>query len=103
MHGASPAGGEATWAFFKANVARYEEKLKDAGSSLMDACLVGACRGFATSEKAAEVKAFFEGHPLPRSERKIAQLIEGIEINAKYLDALKASSALEWLKKHNAK
>ena len=39
---------------------------------------------------------------MPRSERKIAQLVEGIEINAKYLDALKASDALAWLEKHNA-
>ena len=102
MQGSSPDGGEATWAFFREHVARYEEKLKDAGSSLMDAVIVGAARSFATREKAAEVRAFFDGHPMPRSERKIAQIVEGIEINAKYLETLTASGALAWLEKHNA-
>ena len=53
-------------------------------------------------QKAAEVRAFFDGHPMPRSERKIAQIVEGIEINAKYLETLTASGALAWLEKHNA-
>ena len=99
MQGSSPDGGEATWSFFQEHVARYEEKLKDAGSSLMDAVIVGAARSFATREKAAEVRAFFDGHPMPRSERKIAQIVEGIEINPVRDAHRLARSRLE---KHNA-
>jgi puromycin-sensitive aminopeptidase len=97
MHGSGPEGLEATWTFFKANVQRYADMLAKASPSLMDAVITGACRGFATTDKAAEVRAFFEAHPMARNERKIAQVLEGIETNAKYLSAFKASNALAWL------
>jgi puromycin-sensitive aminopeptidase len=97
MHGSGPDGLEATWTFFMANVERYSEMLAKASPSLMDAVITGACRGFATADKAAEVRAFFQGHPMARNERKIAQVLEGIETNAKYLTFFKASGALAWL------
>jgi hypothetical protein len=101
MSGASPEGREHSWVFFQKNLARYEAMLEKAGPSLMDAVIVGACRGFATADKAAEVRAFFAAHPLPRNERKIAQVVEGIEISARYLGALEASDALAWLTSFN--
>ena len=103
MHGSGPEGLEATWDFFRQNVERYSEMLSKASPSLMDAVITGACRGFATFEKAAEVRAFFESHPMARNERKIAQVLEGIETNAKYLEAIKASAALSWLNRYSSR
>ena len=50
------AGLNATWAFFKENMPKYTELYDKASASLMDAVISGACRSFATAEKAAEVK-----------------------------------------------
>ena len=91
------AGLNATWAFFKENLPKYTELYDKASASLMDAVISGACRSFATAEKAAEVKAFFAAQALPKNERTIAQLTESIETNAKYADAVRASKAKAWL------
>ena len=91
------AGLNATWAFFKENLPKYTELYDKASASLMDAVISGACRSFATAEKAAEVKAFFAAQTLPKNERTIAQLTESIETNAKYADAVRASKAKAWL------
>lgn len=64
---------------------------------MMDAVIASSCRGFATEQRAAEVKAHFEASPMPRNERKIAQTLEAINTAAKYLSAVKASNAAAWL------
>ena len=97
MHTSGEAGLNATWAFFKENLPKYTELYDKASASLMDAVISGACRSFATAEKAAEVKAFFAAQALPKNERTIAQLTESIETNAKYADAVRASKAKAWL------
>jgi len=99
MHGASPDGMDATWDFFTAQLPRYKALLGDASPSLMDAVITGACRGFASAARAAEVAFFFEATPIPSSTRKIEQLVEGIATNAKFLDAFLASDAQQWLAK----
>ena len=103
MHGASAEGMQFTWDFFQQNLQRYTDKCGPGAASLMDAVIAGACGGFATEAKAAEVKAFFEASPMPRNERTIAQKIESIGTSAKYLSAFTASGALQWLKNFESK
>ena len=64
--------------------------------------VIGPCYRFATAAMAEEVKVFFAANPLPKHERTIAQKIETIETSVKYLDAVKQSSALEWLQQRVA-
>ena len=103
MHGASAEAMQFTWDFFQKNLPRYTEKCGPGAASIMDAVIAGACGGFATEAKAAEVKAFFEANPMPRNERTIAQKIESIGTSAKYLSAFTASGALAWLKSFQSK
>ena len=103
MHGASAEGMQFTWDFFQKNLPRYHAKCGPGAASIMDAVIAGACGGFATEAKAAEVKAFFEANPMPRNERTIAQKIESIGTSAKYLSAFAASGALAWLKSFEPK
>lgn len=99
MHRKDAAGMLATWEFFQEKLPEYKAKLEHASSSLMDACITGACSSFATAERAAEVKAFFADpqNALPKNERKIAQTLENINNNCAFLDAFKGSSVLQWL------
>jgi hypothetical protein len=103
MHGASAEAMQFTWDFFQKNLPRYTEKCGPGAASIMDAVIAGACGGFATEAKAAEVKAFFAANPMPRNERTIAQKIESIGTSAKYLSAFTASGALAWLKSFQSK
>lgn len=98
MGGAGAEGAAAAWAFFKAHKGAYEARLSKASASLMDSVIGSSARGFATEAHAADVRVFFAAHPMPRNERKIAQLLEAISTNAKYLTAIQASGAAKWLK-----
>ena len=88
------------WAHFTANLPTYVEMVGQANPALMDACIAGACSSFATAEKRAEVEAFFCEHAgsFERNGRKIEQTLEAIGANCAYLEAIKASEALEWLR-----
>lgn len=98
MHGSSVSGRDYTWKHFCENLQKYKDKLGDAGSSIMDAVIAGACSSFGTYEMADNIEYFFKENALPRNERKIAQTIEGIRTTAKYLDFIVNSNALQWLK-----
>lgn len=99
MHGASAAGRDATWAHFTAKLDAYKAKVGDAGSSMMDASIVGACGGFCTDKAASDIVAFFEAHPLPRNTRKIDQIVEDTRANAAYVSRIRGdrAKALAWL------
>mmetsp|Transcript_2069 Transcript_2069/g.6264 ORF Transcript_2069/g.6264 Transcript_2069/m.6264 type:complete len:925 (-) Transcript_2069:12-2786(-) len=99
-HGASTGGRDSTWAHFQAKFAAHQAKVGEAGSSLMDAVVVGACSGFSSEAKATEILAFFEANPLPRNERKISQTVEAIRASAKYVERvlLEKDAALGWLR-----
>jgi puromycin-sensitive aminopeptidase len=58
---------------------------------MLDACIVMCAGGFCSREKADEIEAFFEEHPVPQSSRKLAQTTESMRANAKFLDILVAS------------
>ena len=59
--------------------------------SLMDACIINCAGGFCSGEKANEIDAYFKANPLPSSARKIAQCVEGMRTNAKFLEKLQDS------------
>ena len=98
--GASTGGRDSTWAHFQAKFDAHQAKVGEAGSSLMDAVIVGACSGFSSEAKATEILAFFEANPLPRNERKISQTVEAIRASAKYVERvlLEKDAALGWLR-----
>ena len=99
MHSSSNAGMEATWAHFTTNVAKYRSMLEKAGPSLMDACIRGACAGFASPARAAEVTQFFADNKalFPSNQRTIEQNIEAINTSCAYLQKFQTSGALAWL------
>ena len=61
-------------------------------SWLTDALVLNSVSGFATAAKADEVAAFFEAHPVPQSNRKIAQAVENIRTSAAYCDRLASAN-----------
>jgi len=87
----SKAGLNLTWEFFQSQLPVIKDKLSTASPSLMDAVIVYCCSGFATKEKAEEIKTFFDQNPLPNNVRKISNLVETIQINAAFVEKLKAS------------
>jgi aminopeptidase N len=87
----SREGRKISWQYFQDNFDRIKVMLGKAAPSLMDACIVMCAGGFSTKEKADEITAFFEAHPLPNNHRKISQTVESMSANAKFLDVLKAS------------
>ena len=97
MHGSSVAARDHTWAHFRENFSKYQAKIGDSGSSLMDAVVTGACSGYSSEAAAAEIVAFFDANPLPRNERKISQTVEAIKSSAKYVETILQSDAQAWL------
>ncbi len=89
VSGSSYDGLELAWEFFKTNFGQLKAKLATASSSLMDAVIAYSCGSFSSAAKADEIEAFFQENPLPSSQRRIAQTLERIRINARFLDRLK--------------
>jgi puromycin-sensitive aminopeptidase len=87
----SAEGREISWKYFQDNFEKIQGMLGKAAPSMMDACIVMCAGAFCTKEKADEITAFFEAHPLPNNHRKISQTTESMRANAKFLDVLKAS------------
>uniref|UniRef100_A0A7S4NEL5 Aminopeptidase n=1 Tax=Odontella aurita TaxID=265563 RepID=A0A7S4NEL5_9STRA len=88
----SKRGREISWEYLKAQIERMEDMIGKGSPSLMDACVVSCAGAFCSREKADEIETFFkEHHPLPKSERKITQMVESMRANAKFLDILRES------------
>lgn len=102
MNGSSLAARDYTWKHFQANLERYKSKVGDSNSSIMDAVISGACSGFGSAEQADSIEAFFSNNPLPRNDRKIAQVLETIRTTAKCLDSIVNSPALAWFKQRSS-
>ena len=85
------AGRQVAWRYFQDNFAEIKAMVASASSALMDAVIVMCCASFCSYEKADEIEAFFKEHPLPSSERKISQTLEGMRSNAKFLGILQSS------------
>ena len=84
-------GREISWAFYKSNFEKLNGMIGKGSPSLMDACIVSCAGAFCSKEKADEIEAFFKENPLPKSARKISQLIESMRTNAAFLDMLQKS------------
>jgi puromycin-sensitive aminopeptidase len=91
--GASAAGQEACWAFFKANYDRIRGLIAKASPSIMDAVIEASCGSFVTEQRADEVEAYFATKDLPLNQRTIEQALETIRSKAAFLRYLLASSA----------
>eukprot|EP00953_Heterococcus_sp_UTEX-ZZ885_P023928 13120-Heterococcus_DN1.PRE.2 len=89
--GSGKEGMELVWQFYQNNFERIKKMLANASPSLMDACIVYSCGGFAHESKAQEVEQFFKEHPLPRNTRKISQVLEGMRVNAAFLKRMSDS------------
>lgn len=89
VSGSGNEGTELSWEFFQKNLPRIQTKIGKASSSLMDACIFNCCGGFLSNERADEIESFFKTNPLPKSGRKISQMIENIRANASLLEYLK--------------
>jgi puromycin-sensitive aminopeptidase len=87
----SKSGREIAWKYFQDNFDKLNGMLSNASASLMDAVIIYSAGAFCSKEKADEIDAFFAAHPLPRNVRKVAQTVEAMRANAKFLDLLKAS------------
>ena len=85
------SGAEISWKFFQDNFDVIQGMIGKGSASLMDACIINCGGGFCSESKADEIEAFFKAHPLPSSARKIAQCLEGMRTNAKFLDKLQSS------------
>jgi hypothetical protein len=87
----SRTGAEIAWQFFQDNFETIKGMIGKGSPSLMDACIVNCAGGFCSDSKADEIESFFKAHPLPSNARKIAQCIEGMRTNAKFLQKLQDS------------
>jgi puromycin-sensitive aminopeptidase len=76
---------DATWKWLRDNWDLWIERYGSGGHMLEHFPLfVGS--GFATHEKAAEIKDFFATHPHPALGRPTAQAVEAVEIKADWFD-----------------
>ena len=80
-----------SWKYLQDKFDHIQGMLGKANPSLMDAVIVMCAGGFCSREKADEIEAFFQAHPVPQSSRKIAQTTEAMRANAKFMDILQAS------------
>jgi puromycin-sensitive aminopeptidase len=85
-------GRSVSWTYFQQNHVRLQEMLGNSSPSLMDAVIVMSAGNFCSLEMADEITNFFQDHPYPKNERKIAQMIENMRANGKFLNILQASA-----------
>jgi aminopeptidase N len=93
----NPASQNATWDFMRQH---FDELLKKTGGGLggVGIFLYGA-HSFCDSEKAVEVKQFFEQHPFPGTERNQREAIEAIN-SCVDLRQQQQSNLAAWLKQN---
>lgn len=91
VHYSGAAGSQQAWDFFKANHGKLNEMLGNASASLMQACIGFSCGGFASAAKATEVTEYFQANPVKGAERRIAQIVEGINGNGVFVERLVGS------------
>lgn len=81
----SREGLDMMWKFFTSEFDAIYGMVKSASPSIMDAVIGASTAGFCSEEKATEIEAFFEKHPLPSNKRTISQKLEEIRTNAQFL------------------
>ena len=89
------AQGDATWTFVQQ---QWEAITKKVGVFQGVPSIVGGLGSFCSTERANEVKAFFDAHPAPAAARSLRQAIERIETCAA-IDARQSAPLTAWLAK----
>ena len=87
-------GRDLAWEFVKENWDELNRRYGQGGFAIMR--IVGVPAGFASLEREAEVREFFETHHAPSVTRTVQQVLESIRLNAKWLD-LNQDSVGSWL------
>jgi len=91
------AGRDLSWQFFKDNFVLLKGRY---ASGFLLSHLVKSCsERFLTEVAATEVETFFNEHPLPGSERNVAQSVETIRLNSGWL-ARDGQDIANFLKQH---
>ena len=90
----NPEGRDLAWEFIKDRWDELDRRYGKGGFAIMR--IVGAAAGFASLEREAEVRQFFETHPAPSATRTVQQTLESIRLNAKWLD-LNLDAVSNWL------
>ena len=85
-------GLQLTFDYFKENFGSIHAKLKSGSPFMMNHLVSAACGGFASEDKATEIKEFFEEQNVPDIKRTVAQIVEATKTRAKFAAALKSSS-----------
>ena len=88
-----PASRDTAWAFVKEN---WETLTRTLGIFQGLPRIVGSVGAFCSSEKSAEVQAFFEAHPVPGADRVLAQAVERMD-NCAAVKARQQATASSWL------
>lgn len=78
-------GRDLAWAWVQENWDEFVRRYGD-GGKMLDRFPHYAASAYATHEKAAEIKDFFESHPHPSTSRATPQAVEGVELKADWAD-----------------
>jgi len=76
-------GRDLSWQFFKDKFPLLSERYQS--GFLLSRLVKSCCEDFLCEERAREVEQFFTEHPLPGSERNVAQAVETIRLNTAWL------------------
>jgi len=76
-------GRDLSWQFFKDKFVLLSERYQS--GFLLSRLVKSCCSDFLCEERAREVEQFFTEHPLPGSERNVAQAVETIRLNTAWL------------------
>jgi len=84
---ANPYGKDLIWPWIKKNWKRIVSRF-GVGNPLLNR-IIGSISVASDMEKEREVRRFFAKHPVPGTEMKIAQTLERIRINARFLESVR--------------
>ena len=87
-------GARVAWDYLREHFDRIRGLIATASASLMDAVIVYSAGFFVSFERADEIEAFFAAHPVPSSQRRLSQMLEGMRTNAKFLQSALADGQL---------
>lgn len=94
---ANPAGADLTWEFLKHHWDAFVEMYEK--SKLLGRTIENVCSMLVGPRYEDDVRTFFSTHPVPEAERSIAQSLERIRVNTRWLDRDGAMIA-SWLRDH---
>ncbi len=87
-------GRDLAWEFLKEQWDELDRRYGKGGFAIMRLVSIGA--GFASAEREAEVREFFEAHPAPSAARTVQQTLESIRLNTRWTER-NLSAVDEWL------